>query len=571
MQSGVVWRFDSFELDSHREKLSRDGDEIQIAAKPLALLVHLVRRGGAVVGKRELLEAIWPGLSVSDAAFQSVVRDLRRALGDMAGEPRVVATVRGKGLRLVPEVERVERPADARLAAVRAPGPWHEAALHLERALGVVDLVQQSRGQRGLERPATASRERAELLVLLARTRWSLGSTAEARAAFREASDAARLVGDPEILARAALGYAGRTDVTPGVNRQAVALLEEALEALGDTRPGLRAEVLARLGTELYHDPDSARGEALTQVALETAERTGDPGVLAYVLTACHFVRERPDVEPRERMHLADRAIDLVGEGTASDVLALALNERVLDTLELGDGPGFQRTLARFATAVGDLDQAFFSWLLGLFQGTRTLLAGDVDEAERQASEALALGTRIGSPNALSAFAGQLFAIRDHQGRLAELRDVLREHAQAPSPLPIFRAALAAAESAAGDGTAASDALSEVFCRDLEDFPRDQSWLGVLALVAPAVARSGHTGRTRRLLALFGPYTGRTIVVGYGVAVFGAVSHHLGMLHAALGERGAAVRLLEDAVREHRVLGSLLWTDRSLEALVRIR
>ena len=63
------------------------------------------------------------------------------------------------------------------------------------------------------------------------------------------------------MLARAALGFTGRTDATPGVNRPAVALLEEALAALPEGEVALRAEVMARLGTELYYD-DGFAGEA---------------------------------------------------------------------------------------------------------------------------------------------------------------------------------------------------------------------------------------------------------------------------------------------------------------------
>lgn len=574
MRSDGRWRFGSFELDAARGILRRDGVEVDVAAKPLALLQHLLRRRGAIVSRRELLDAVWPGVTVSDAAFQSALRDLRRALGDPAAEGRILATLRGKGLRLVPPAERVPEspePDPATATAEGALGPWHRAVLHLERALQAADLVRESRGLRGEDPARAAFRERGELLVLLAQARWSLGSTAEARAAFREAADTARRLGDAEILARAALGFAGRTDAAPGVNREAAALLEEALTALGTSRPSLRAEVQARLGTELYHDTDPARADALTERAVREAERCGDDAVLAYALTARHFARQRPEVDPAERTRLADRAIALIGEGAPSDVLALALQERLLDALERGDGATWEATYRRYAVAVDELGQPFFAWLLCVFRGVRALLAGDPDEAERLASEALARGRRLATPNAEAAFAGQLFAVRDHQGRLGELMPLLRARAFDPSERPIFRAALATVASSTEDRDAAEKALREVFLHDLDDFPRDQSWLGLLGLLAPPVARSGHAARARRLLDLFGPYAGRCIVVGHGAAVLGAVSHHLGVLHAALGERRAALRRLEAAEREHRSLGSPLWVGRSREALEALR
>lgn len=117
------WAFGAFELRSDGRLLQDDGSEVALAAKPVAMLLHLVRHRERVVPRAELLEAIWPGVSISDAAFDSALRDLRRALGDRARKARFVATLRSRGLRFVAPVREI-LPDDA----------WHEASTHFAGA-----------------------------------------------------------------------------------------------------------------------------------------------------------------------------------------------------------------------------------------------------------------------------------------------------------------------------------------------------------------------------------------------------------------------------------------------------
>lgn len=301
-EAGQGWAFGPFELSIERGLLVSAGAEISISPKPLAALLFLVRNRERVVSRAELLEAVWPDVTVSDAAFASVLRDLRRALGDTATESRFVATLRGRGLRFV---------APVRPLASGPPNPWDEAQQHLEQALRALQLVHESRGQAAAGEPASELRERGDLLVALARARWSGGSIQDARETFLDAASEGRLRRDGAILARAALGFAGRTDVTPGVNREAVALLEEALTQLPPGDSALRAEVMARLGTESYYADVVGRAMPLTADAVAMAERVGDSAALAYALTARNFVLRGPEESPTERLSLSDRAIAL--------------------------------------------------------------------------------------------------------------------------------------------------------------------------------------------------------------------------------------------------------------------
>lgn len=564
-RESTEWHFAHFELAPARGRLSSSGSEVPLARKSFEILVVLVRNHERLVTREELLSEVWPDTSVSDAAVASAIRDLRRALGDVAREPRFIATARGRGLRFVHPVRRVANEVEPPASA------WESAAIHFERALQALELLDSSRAQTLSSAGPRASRERSELTLALARARWSAGASGEARQAFLEAAEVARRTGDAEVLAQAALGFVGRSDVTPGVNREGVLLLEEARIALGDADSALHAEVLARLGTELYYDDDRTKTDQLTRDALAMAERVADPAITAYVATARHFACQRPDIAPQDRIGLAERAIALTQDAAPSDVLAFALQERMFDLFELGQGAAFEEAFDRYENVVEQLAQPFFSWLLALFRGTRALLAGDVDEAENLAHAALAKGTQLGTPNAEGAFAGQLFSVRREQGRLGELLPLLETTADRHRALPVFRAAGAAITAAGGDLEAASAALEDVMAHDLDDFPRDQNWLATIGTLAPAVAAVGGERRIRQVIEMLEDFTGRMIVVGQGAATHGAVSHHLGVLHASLGDDAAARAHLADAVTLHSAIRAPLWEERSLRELEAVR
>src|SRR4029077_11996474 len=72
-------------------------------------------------------------------------------------------------------------------------------------------------------------------------------------------------------------------------DRTLIDLLREALTALGPDAPALRAQVLARLATELYFSPTRDDAEALSREAVEIARGLGDDQTLIRALTALHI------------------------------------------------------------------------------------------------------------------------------------------------------------------------------------------------------------------------------------------------------------------------------------------
>jgi TolB-like protein len=71
------------------------------------LLAYLVTHRGRVIGKDELIQEIWQGRAVSDAALTTRVNAVRRAVGDDGKTQRLIRTFSRKGVRFIGEAHEV--------------------------------------------------------------------------------------------------------------------------------------------------------------------------------------------------------------------------------------------------------------------------------------------------------------------------------------------------------------------------------------------------------------------------------------------------------------------------------
>lgn len=102
--SSSIFKFDDFELNPNRRRLSRLGREIEVNAKTFDLLVELVRSAGSVVTKDELLSNVWPDQIVEENNLSVHVSTLRKILGNGGERNKYIATISGKGYSFVAPV-----------------------------------------------------------------------------------------------------------------------------------------------------------------------------------------------------------------------------------------------------------------------------------------------------------------------------------------------------------------------------------------------------------------------------------------------------------------------------------
>ncbi len=106
--------FEQHELDLARGELRTHGVPVPLEPRVYALLCLLIEQRERLVTHDELIEKIWDGRIVSDAAIATCVKAARRALGDDGRTQHYLRTVHGRGLRFVGAVRgRVDADADA--------------------------------------------------------------------------------------------------------------------------------------------------------------------------------------------------------------------------------------------------------------------------------------------------------------------------------------------------------------------------------------------------------------------------------------------------------------------------
>ena len=93
--------FEEYAFDTDRRELHRGADVVSVAPQVFDLLDYLIRNRERVVSKDDLINAIWNGRIVSDAALTTRLNVARSAIGDSGYEQRLIKTLPRKGFRFV--------------------------------------------------------------------------------------------------------------------------------------------------------------------------------------------------------------------------------------------------------------------------------------------------------------------------------------------------------------------------------------------------------------------------------------------------------------------------------------
>ena len=103
-----IYEFDEFRVDAARRLLTKgDGEQIPLTPKVFDTLLYLIRHGGTVIGKDELMREIWTDSVVEENNLNQNISILRKIFGEKPGEQRFIVTIAGHGYRFVPEVRQI--------------------------------------------------------------------------------------------------------------------------------------------------------------------------------------------------------------------------------------------------------------------------------------------------------------------------------------------------------------------------------------------------------------------------------------------------------------------------------
>jgi TolB-like protein len=194
----MIYRFGPFELDIAKFELRADGAARHVEPQVFALLALLVENRERLVSTEEIIEKVWDGRVVSDAAVASRIKSARQALGDDGRTQRYIRTVHRQGLRFVAPV-RTACGADA-ISMVQEGSagvePAGASADHASRP-SIAVLPFRLIGETG-PYAAIADALPHELITELARLRWlfvtARGSSFRLRASDADMGEIGRLL-----------------------------------------------------------------------------------------------------------------------------------------------------------------------------------------------------------------------------------------------------------------------------------------------------------------------------------------------------------------------------------------
>jgi predicted ATPase/DNA-binding winged helix-turn-helix (wHTH) protein len=93
-----VYASKGWEIDLNRRELRSRGASVPIGSRAFEILEVLVRSGGELIGKYQLMDQVWPGAVVEENTLQFHISAIRKALGTDRG---LLKTVSGRGYRLL--------------------------------------------------------------------------------------------------------------------------------------------------------------------------------------------------------------------------------------------------------------------------------------------------------------------------------------------------------------------------------------------------------------------------------------------------------------------------------------
>jgi len=112
-----VISFGPFKLVAGERLLTRDGIIVPLGARALDILIELTSRQNESINKKDLMDRVWPDVTVTEGSLRFHIASLRQALGDGEDGARYISTQTGRGYCFVAPISRsigqIARPPEA--------------------------------------------------------------------------------------------------------------------------------------------------------------------------------------------------------------------------------------------------------------------------------------------------------------------------------------------------------------------------------------------------------------------------------------------------------------------------
>jgi DNA-binding SARP family transcriptional activator len=450
--------------------------------------------------------------------------------------------------------------ADKAVAYARRAGDRAAALLAYEEAARLYEMALAA-----LERTAAHDAQRCELLLAAGGAQSRGGDLGAAKETFARAADAARELGAPEQLGRAALGYGGPyVWFRAGKDLRLLELLDEALDGLPGDSP-LRARLLARLAGALRDRPVPERRAALTAESVEIARRLGDRATLAYALEGTYASLSLPR-DPDAWLAMGRELCELADEAGDKELAYNGHTNAFGAFMVRGDIAMADAELAVMRVLERELRQPAHSMTLATIEGMRAMLAGRFDEARNAIERVAAFGPRGRSSMGVFDEATfhyvlylQRWALARETGELEEevhrtIEDFVAEY----PTFFMFRCLLASSYYRVGDQEHARAELDRLAADGFRGLDLGAEWFFETNLLAEVCGWLGVAEHAAPLYRALMPY-GEFNALAHPEFSLGCASRYLGMLASAMSMWDESAAHFERALEVNAAMGGLPW------------
>jgi hypothetical protein len=413
-----------------------------------------------------------------------------------------------------------------------------------------------------LETAEADGSRRLELVISLGVAQRRAGDPSYRETLLR-AAHLARALHDTNGLVRAALANNRGVlySAVGELDHDRIAVLQAALDALGESASADRAQLLANLALELTWSAQRVRRVAMSDEALAIAGAVDDPAVLADVLAARFYTILAP-ATLHERLANTAELLEVANAIGDPAIINRATWLRCRAATEAGDLAEVDRCLEILEPLSAELPDWSVRWLVDAARAGRELLAGRLAEAGDIATGTLEIGRAAGQPEAALVCALVQTQILIDQGDLIgaerRLADLVPEATRLPMAEGLW-AVLYCEQERLDDARRVLSRLEGG--TGFADVPVNQSWLTALTSAAIACDRLGEVEGGRALFHLLVPYAEQFPL--FAGTVGPCVSYTLALLARTCGDLEVAEARFRAAEAAHTRVGAPVWLART--------
>jgi DNA-binding winged helix-turn-helix (wHTH) protein/tetratricopeptide (TPR) repeat protein len=435
--------------------------------------------------------------------------------------------------------------AESRLAHENAPE-------HFRAALRLIDI-----------QDVADPRKRCELLIRLGASEMRTGERKVARQNLLHASNIARQIDAPELLARAALGLApGFFAIEVGTyDPELESLLIEAKSAMPKMQGDLLVQLTARLAMAAVWSSTIESCDELSANALALAHDIQNPVTKAYALRARHGALWGPE-RFKERRQLILELGEISNESGDAEIALMYRILNVTALLEAGDIVTADREIRAYTTLAETLQLPHAKWYVSLFGAMRSLMEGRYSEAASSARHFLEIGNRVHDQNAPQSFGAHLLLLFWEDNRLDEISTIVENFIAEHPMIPAWKCAALFIHSELQNPEAIRlfDEFSEFGFNNL---PLNETWAIAVQMLSQSCVNIGYDSYAQQLYDLSLPGKMHHTIVGYGVMSWGSRARELGNLASLMGRFEEAGKHFELAIDQNRKTGAAPWVAHS--------